>query len=189
MDALQAISSRRSPARLTDPGPSRQTLDAAYAAALNAPDHGKLRPWKIIEIAGAARQAFGELMAASAKRRDPQLAEAELTREVQKAFRAPLIIVVATAAKLGHKIPVIEQVMSAACLTQNLILALHASGFGSFWRTGAVAYDSEVKRELGLEPTDEIVGFIYVGTVAAAAPEPRRAEIADHVKVWRQPAA
>jgi len=41
-------------------------------------------------------------------------------------------------------------------------------GFGTMWRTGAPAYDVNVKRALGLGPDDRIVGFLYLGTHAGA---------------------
>jgi hypothetical protein len=69
-----------------------------------------------------------------------------------------------------HKIPEIEQVISAGAATQNMILAFHVGGFASMWRTGKPAYDPEVKTAFGLEPHDHIVGMIYVGTPLGLTP-------------------
>ncbi len=188
MNVLQALATRRSPLRLADPAPPQEVLDAAFEAALNAPDHGRLRPWKILQIAGSARRALGALMAAAAKRRNPAATDGDLSREADKALRAPLILVIAAITKAGHKVPVIEQVMSGACVAENLILALHGQGFGCLWKTGAPAYDSQVKRSLGLAESDQIIGFLYAGTVQAPALEAARPRIADHVVSWRGPA-
>jgi nitroreductase len=54
------------------------------------------------------------------------------------------------------------------------MLAAHAQGYGAMWRTGEPAYDPGVKQALGLEPTDAIIGIIYIGTrVGGASPLPR----------------
>jgi nitroreductase len=46
----------------------------------------------------------------------------------------------------------------------------HALGYGAMWKTGAAAYARSVKEILGLEPEDHIVGFLYLGSIAAAGP-------------------
>ena len=86
-----------------------------------------------------------------------------LSRERAKALRAPLIIVVAARTQVC-KIPQIEQVLAVAAAAQNIMLAAHALGFGAMWKTGDPAYDDSVKSALGLETTDSIVGFLYLGT-------------------------
>jgi nitroreductase len=165
MDAVEALITRVSPAELAGPAPSAQQLDTLLAAAVAAPDHGKLRPWRFIIIEGDARVRLGELMAGSLKRREPETAEARLDFERKKALRAPLIIVVAAAVQENPKVPDVEQIVAAGAAAQNLIVAAHALGLGAFWRTGAIAYDPAVKAGLGLAASDAIVGLIYVGSV------------------------
>jgi nitroreductase len=53
---------------------------------------------------------------------------------------------------------------------QNMLLAAHALGYGAIWKTGAAAYDNDVKATFGLEPADHIVALIYVGTVLMPGP-------------------
>ena len=36
------------------------------------------------------------------------------------------------------------------------------------WKTGGPAYDPIVKRALGLEVRDQIIGFVYLGTATMA---------------------
>ena len=87
------------------------------------------------------------------------------------------------------KIPDVEQLLAAGAATQNFWMALHAQGYGVFWKTGAAAYDAQVKRELGLAESDQIVGFMYVGTIAAPAPDSKRPEAEGFVERWTRPAA
>jgi nitroreductase len=111
---------------------------------------------------------LGDVMAQSLKRREPDAPEGKLDAERKKPLRAPLVVVVAAAVKENPKVPDIEQVVAAGAAAQNMLVAAHALGLGGFWRTGATAYDPEVKRALGLAEQDAIVGFIYLGHVALA---------------------
>ena len=183
MDALAALTSRISPAKLADPGPSPEDLDKMLAAAVAAPDHGKIRPWRFLVVKDDARAKFGEVMARSLKRRETDASPQKLDFEKAKALRAPTLIVVVASPNDNPKVPQIEQVVAVGAAAQNFLVAAHALGYGAFWRTGAVAYDAEVKRELGLKETDTIVGILYVGSVAAPG-QPRKIDARDFVKHW-----
>ena len=185
MDALEALTTRASAVRLSEPAPSDADVADAFRAAARAPDHGLLRPWKFITVRGDARHALGEVMAQALAAREPHVPDSVLTRERQKPFRAPLLIVVAAKVQPDHpKIPEIEQVMSAATAAHNLGIVFHAKGFGTMWRTGAMAYDAAVKRALGLDPHDHIVAIQYVGTPEAHSPDDWRVDPADFVADW-----
>jgi nitroreductase len=188
MDAVEALATRRSATRLAEPGPPGELVDSVLRAALRAPDHGHLTPWKFVLIAGDARHRFGEVLAASLARREPNTSSASLQREKEKALRAPLMIVVVARVQPQHpKIPEIEQVMSAAAAAENIMLGFHAAGFGVMWRTGQPAYDTRVKAALALASTDHIVGFLYVGTALNHTPSPDLS-LADFVETWLGPA-
>jgi len=184
MEALEALTSRRSPAQFTEPAPADAELEAILKAAMRAPDHGKLKPWRFILLRGDARKRFGDVMAEAMKRREPEAPANMIEREREKPLRAPLIVVLAAALKEGHKIPVVEQLLAAGAAAQNVMLAAHALGFGAAWKTGAPAYDNYVKEALGLAPSDAIVGFLYLGTAAAAPAALPPSELANFVRAW-----
>jgi nitroreductase len=62
------------------------------------------------------------------------------------------------------KVPPVEQICSTAAAVQNMSLAAHALGYASIWRTGQAAFNVAVKEGLGVKASDEIVGFLYLGT-------------------------
>jgi nitroreductase len=163
MDALEALNTRSSAKTFGETAPSREHLAIVLQAAVRAPDHGRLRPWRFMLIEGNQRRKFGELLAASALRRIPGLGEGDLQRERDKAMRAPLIIVVACRIVPGTKVPAIEQLLAAGAAAQNMLLALHTLGYAAAWKTGEAAYDTEVKKTLGLAADDHIIGFVYTG--------------------------
>ena len=187
MDAIEALTTRASPAALVAPAPDAATLQRILGAAMRAPDHGRLRPWRFIVVEGAARDAFGAVLADALLRREPAAGEATLAKERAKPLRAPLIVVVAAVLREHRGVPAIEQIVAAGAAAENILVAAHALGFGAFWRTGAPAYDETVKRALGLKPDDAIVGFLYLGTPAAAPPPMPPADVAPHLTHWERP--
>jgi nitroreductase len=187
MDALQALTTRASPQALVAPAPDAATLERLFQAAIRAPDHARLRPWRFMIIEGAARETFGDVLASALRRREPDVPEAALVKERAKPLRAPLIVVVAARVREHRGVPEVEQVVAAGAAAQNLLLAAHALGFGGFWRTGAAAYDDTVKRALGLSPQDAIVGFVYLGTPSGAPASPIASDVAPYVSRWTAP--
>jgi nitroreductase len=163
MDTIEAMTSRSSAKSYGDIPPTRDHVATILEAAVRAPDHGRLRPWRFMLIEGAQRKRFGDILAASAMRRNPALSAGDLQREHDKAMRAPLIILVACRVVPGTKVPVIEQILAAGAAAQNILLGLHNFGYAAAWKTGDAAYDPEVKKSLGMAADDHIVGFIYTG--------------------------
>ena len=163
MDAIEALTSRSSAKSFGEMGPTRDHLETILRAAVRAPDHGRLRPWRFMIIEGEQRAKFGDILAGSALRRIPNLSAGDLQRERDKAKRAPLIIVVACRIVPGTKVPAIEQLMAVGAATQNILLGLHNYGYAAAWKTGESAYDPEVKKALGLAVDDHIVAFVYAG--------------------------
>jgi nitroreductase len=184
MQAIDLLLQRQSARALTEPAPTAAALDLMFACAARAPDHGKLRPWRFVVIDSAARDAFGDVLAAHLQRTHAAVSAETLQRERQKAFRAPTIVVVAAHTTPGVKIPVIEQVLSAGAAAEAILLAAVALGFNGVWKTGAPAYDDAVRAALGLEAGDVIVGFLYLGSQVPDAGPPAPREWRDLVRRW-----
>lgn len=172
VDALEAIRSRRSISRLGEPAPTEAELAIILDAATCAPDHGCLRPWRFVVLAGAAKDAFGSVLAkatvAEYRDRGAECEPAKVEKDRGKMARAPLVVVVACRYQPDPKIPRHEQYAAVVAATQNACLAATALGYGSMWRTGPNATNRHVKQALGLAEDDDIVGFLYLGTVDPA---------------------
>jgi nitroreductase len=184
MNALDLLLTRESALKLDDPGPTAADLEIMFQSALRAPDHGRLRPWQFVVVPEEERAAFGNLLADSMARRRPDAPAEELARERAKAMRAPVIVVAAAKLAKGHKIPEIEQLLSAGAAVQNIMLAANARGFGAMWKTGAPAYDASVKEALGIAADSEIVGFLYLGTQVGGGIQVPRPTPKDYVSTW-----
>ncbi len=193
MDALDSIFARRSTGRLTEPAPGGDDLQQILEAAAAAPDHGELRPFRFVLLAGAAKDAFGQVLV------DAYLARCEavgasptpgqLSKERTKLGRAPLVLVVGAVHGDDEVIPWVEQQAAAQAAAENALIAATALGYGSMWRTGDTAYDQQVKDALGFGPHDAVIGFLYLGTVnEGGAKPPRRPDLDGLVTWWAPPA-
>jgi len=183
MDALEALTTRKSVALLQEPAPSKDELDILLSAAVRAPDHCHLRPWRFLVIEGDSRRKLGDVFAEAQKIREPDSTEARQEKARGKPLRAPLIIVVVAKVQNHPKVPHIEQVISAGAAAQNILLAAHAMGYAGIWRSGAPCFDEHVRRALGVTGDDQIVGFLYLGT-AGRAPQLSAEPISDYVEHW-----
>ena len=180
---MDILLSRASVKELGEPGPSEADLRLIFEAAVRAPDHGKLRPWRFFVIRGAAREKLSELFAISLLRREPGAGPAEIEKERGKPLRAPVTVAVAARVIEGHKVPVIEQVLAAGAAAMNILNAAHALGFGAKWVTGANCYDADFRAGFGLEPGDRLIGFIHIGTIGARV-ETTRPDASAFVTEW-----
>lgn len=185
MDAMTLLHERSSMGKLVGPVPSADQLDALYRAALRAPDHKELTPWRFIEFSGEGLDRLGELFAEAEYRNDPHIDDAALDAARKKPKRAPMIIaVIAKVTPELPKVPKLEQVISAGCAAHGILLAAYAQGLGAMWRSGHYAFDNTVRKGLGLDEHDEIVGFLYLGQLGGRhKPVPQR-NPDDFVERW-----
>lgn len=185
METLDAILTRVSQGKLTEPAPDAAALDKAFACALRAPDHRVLRPWRYLVLRGDALRQLGEVFVDAMRAANPGLDATEVERLRKMPLRAPLIVVAVTVHKQDPKVPDEELLLSTGAAVQNFMLALHDQGFATMWRTGPLAKAPLVRAALGLNGQESIAGFIYAGT---AAGEPRRIvplPVGDFVSEWK----
>lgn len=186
MDALTLLHQRSSMGKLGAPAPAGESLEAIYQAALRAPDHKELRPWRFVEFTGEGRERLGELYAEAEFQADPDVSDTVLASVRKKPLRAPMIIaVIARVTPDVPGVPRLEQVLSAGCAGHGILLAAHAQGFGAMWRSGKYAFDPVVHKGLGLKDDDELIGFLYLGTPGGRNKPVAHHDTADFVECWR----
>ncbi|WP_342804486.1 NAD(P)H nitroreductase [Alteromonas sp. M12] len=182
MQAIELLLNRRSQPRLKGPAPQGQQLEIIMQAALRAPDHAGLTPWKFVVCQGRGLIKLGEIFEEAAINED--LDENQIKRAPQMPLRAPMVIVAIAKYSEHEKVPWIEQVASASCAVHAMQMAAVAQGFGGVWRTGTFAQNEDVKCAFFLEEKDEIVGFLYLGTpTTEAMPAPQRSS-SDYFEFW-----
>lgn len=182
-DTIALLRHRRSvkPMELGAPGPTEAEIETLLTIATRVPDHGKLAPWRFIVFAGAAREAAGDIIAATFRAQRPDATAEQIAFERNRLARAPLVIAVVSRAAPHPKIPEWEQVLSSGATAMNLLVAAQALGYGASWLTEWYAYDRGVLDKLGLAAHERITGFVHIGTPARASEDRRRPELSDVV--------
>ena len=183
-DILRFLQQRNSAPKLTGPAPSDEQMEAIFRAALRAPDHARLRPWRFITIAGERRKAFGELLERCLLARNPDADEAARAKARNASLRAPMVVVVVVNLTEHPKVPAVEQRLSAGCTAHAILLAAGACGLAGIWRTGAAVYDRAVMDGLGLAASEEIIGFLYLGSREGPAMPVTELNTADFVSAF-----
>jgi len=172
MSVLDVLLTRRSiPAQcLTGPGPDDAQLAVALEAAMRAPDHGRMLPWRFKLIRGAAKDRFADILVAAALAHDPATPQRQLDKIRSRPQHAPLVIAVSARFRDNPKVPEIEQTIAVGAAVMNLLNALHAQGFGAVMLTGPSVYDPAVAKALGYGADERLIAFVYVGTIGAVVP-------------------
>jgi nitroreductase len=165
--ALHPLLTRRSTAALFPPAPTAAEIEAILQVGTSVPDHGSLRPWRFVVVAGDARAAFGDALANAALEHQPGLDESTLDRIRSKAFVAPALIAVAARVDTSSKVPVWEQVASASCAGYALALAAHQLGLGAIWKSAPTHEGVAIEKLLDLSPDDRFLGWVNLGHTAS----------------------
>lgn len=184
---LSHISERRSVKAdmLIEPAPDDAQLTALLQTCMSAPDHGAIRPWRFKVIRGDDRHKLSDLFEAALRKRDPAVDDQAVATIRSKPLRSPLIVAVGVDVMENHpKVPVEEQLVAAACATQNLLLAAPAAGWGAILLTGWPAFDDTVRAGLGFQPKDKLVGFVYLGTPSEAPRPMARPDVSAFIENW-----
>ncbi len=187
MDTIDLLLKRRSvvAANITEPGPDADALETILRAATRVPDHGKLTPWRIQVLRKDGQSRLGDLFADLFAKEIPEANEKQIEFERQRPQRAPVLLVVTAKITKPHKIPELEQLLSGGAVCTNMLIAANALGFCAQWLTEWPAYRPEITRALGHDPeTDQIIGFIYIGTPVEPPSERPRPALEDVVSEW-----
>jgi nitroreductase len=163
MDALEAILTRHSVAKVKPDPVSHEIIERLLHAAVQAPNHYHVRPWRFVVMTGKSRNTLGEVLAQALKKQNPELPDSGMEIERAKPLRAPVLIAVGVDKPNDPRVLEIENICAVAAAVENLLLAAHAEGLGAMWRTGSAARDPEVKKFLGFSPDQELISFVYIG--------------------------
>src|SRR5215467_530189 len=154
MDVEDAIRTRRTH-KAYEPEPvDRATVESLLELARFAPNHHLTEPWRFRVI---GRQTFDRLVAAGAP------------NEASKLGRAPTLVV-ASALLTGDDYQNREDLFATACAVYIVLLAAHARGLASYWRTPSL-FETEAAREiLSFDDAEEFMALIHLGAPATSPP-------------------
>jgi nitroreductase len=194
MDALRALTSRRSIRAFKKQVPPQNIIRKCLEAAIWAPSASNQQPWEFIVLTGNALEKvnalilehFAERMKESTAfdnvpedlaRRQQEifsaLMEAGAAADIEandfflkslRFFDAPVGVYFVT-----RKRPDNQYLLSTAAALENFLLAAHAQGLGTCWLTIAVVCEEDLKKHLGISDDRELLGGVAIGYPAAGS--------------------
>ena len=186
MDAIELLLKRVSVPRLQEPAPTKEQLDIMLRAALRAPDHGQIKPWRFITVTGHGRQQLGELFVQGLLSTTPDATPEEIEKTRAMPLRAPLLLLVIATFTEHAKVPAHEQLLAAGCAAHGILLAAHAQGVGAVWRTGAVTQMPIVNTALGLQSNEQLIAYMYLGTPINSLRNPPEVDPEPYLRIWSE---
>lgn len=186
--SLDALLGRYSvgPKHLVEPGPTDAQLVLMAEAALRAPDHAELVPYRFKLVRGDAKQGMAALFADAA--RAASKGEEGAALDAERALKPPVTVAVVARIDLGHPlVPAHEQWAAVGGAIANFLTAAHALGFGGKMLSGAKVRDAAIAAAF-CEPGETLLGWIALGTPSRKPAGPSRKQPPSEVLVdWHPP--
>jgi nitroreductase len=153
-----------------------ETLKELLALADWAPTHGRTEPWHFFVYGGEARRQFGKEHAALYWNNTPEdkRQEATLEKLEHNVDKASHLVIAVMKRGINDKIPQLEEIAATSAAIQNILLGATALGISSFWSTGGMTHKEALKKHLGLDTEDIIMGMIFLGYTDEPAKEGSR---------------
>ena len=173
----KAIAGRRSVRQFAGRRVGPEAIEAVIAAACLAPAPHHTRPWRFVVLSADARAALAKAMGRAwhrVLRRDgveEARIDALLDRSRGQIMAAPALILVGFLADAQRSWPdqrrrrseAMMLAQSTGAALQNLMLAAHGRGLGSYWISAPLFCPQAVRRALGLPPQFEAQALVALG--------------------------
>ena len=157
MDVEEAIRSRRTHKVYGADPVDRDTLLELFELARWAPNHHLTNPWRFRVLGPQALE---------------RLKAADTPESARKLDRAPTLVVVSSLS--GG-----EDRDATATAAYIVLLAAHARGLATYWRTPAVLQTPEGRAAVGVEHGEQVIGLLHLGTPRQEQRVPERAPVED----------
>ncbi len=154
MDAETAVRTRRTHKQYGREPLDRGTLEELLELARWAPNHHLTQPWRF-RVLGP--ESLARLQAAGGE------------KEAAKLGRAPTLVL-ATAKLTGDPVQDEEDLLATGCAVYVVLLAAHARGLASYWRTPGLLRTEAGRAALGVPDDEHVVALIHLGQPLSLPP-------------------
>jgi len=173
----EAIAGRRSVRHFADRPVEPEAIDAVVAAACLAPAPHHARPWRFVVLSQDARAALAEAMGRAWRRDlrrdglDEERIAALLERSREQSTATPALVLVGFLADgqrswsdpRRRRAEAMMFAQSTGAALENLMLAAHGRGLGSFWISAPLFCPGAVRRALRLPTEFEPQALLALG--------------------------
>lgn len=183
---IEYLFSRRSVKFVTSPGPTEEHLAQILRAAMSAPDHGRLQPWRFALIRGEAVGRLGDLAIGAIRNAGLPLTTEKEANTRKWLANVPLLVALACRMDTRNtKIPEEERMLAVGAAVTNMLNAAHMLGYGAYWSTGLGTYVDEVNEALGFDSLDyRFMGYLAIGTPIDPVKPVERPDYHQFVTEW-----
>jgi nitroreductase len=168
---IDVIRTRRNVREFVDEPVTRDQLESILDAARWAPNHRLTEPWRfvVLQAGGSGRKRVAELV------RDwtfENVKNPTLERRRQSADQVYDEIMSAPGFMYAFATPGPSEEVSrenyaaTACAVQNVQLAAHSMGLAVGWSTGKPCLPPDLPGVIGVDPSWQMVGALYMGKPA-----------------------
>ena len=165
MDVDEAIRTRRTH-KIYQPQPvPRDQLDALFELARWAPNHHLTNPWRFGVLGPAALAALKQAAPRGCGQARPSADAGCLLRCPDR--------------RRGQDE---EDVCAGACAVYTVMLAAHARGIASYWRTPSVLRSPAGRAAAAIGQDEHVLGLLHLGYAEREWQPPQRAAPADFVR-------
>lgn len=158
MDVDTAIRTRRTHKAFRPRGVARETLEELFELARWAPNHHLTNPWRFRVVGPEALE---------------RLKEAAGPESAPKLDRAPTLVVCSCVAN-DDLVLHAEDLHATACAAYIVLLAAHARGLATYWRTPGILRTVQGREAVGLTGDEEFVGLLHLGEPVQEQRAPER---------------
>jgi nitroreductase len=208
MDLFDAIQGRKSIRRFRQTPVPDQDIKKILDAARWAPSANNTQPWSFIiikdrsvlkDMAGAVRQMIDRMIPFAENEKQARRLAAYKSNYYTFFESAPVVIAVCMEAydagtdrllaKMGYSPEDIKRLrplpglQSISAAIQNMLLAIHALGYGSCWMTGPIVAQETFEELLGYSKERSITALLPVGVPDENPPARNRKPLEEMVKI------
>ena len=130
-----------------------------------APSHGLVQPWYFKVFTGEGLKTFYSKQQEVYKSTTPaeKFKQDKYDKFLKKADKVSHVIAILMKRDPKKRFPYQEDLVSAACATQNIYLSMQAYGVAGYLSTGDICYQPAILEFLEVDKEDTCIGFFTLG--------------------------
>jgi len=182
---LELIKSRRAvfPVQYNGDSISKEELDLILECANWAPTHRRTEPWRFkVFYSEISRKNLSDFLSKKYTDVTPNFSKVKYQKIIDKPLQSGCVIAICFQRDPKESVPEWEEIAATSMAVQNMWLAAHELGIGSYWSShGMKDYLTE---HIPLGASERCLGFFYMGKYDGPLQEGIRASTIGEKTTW-----